>query len=69
MECYAKLFILTLSLFNLSLLMQGIFRSNAVKKFWQQFHPYCNSSAVERIKFCVSYRIVNYLFIHTFVSG
>ncbi|KAG8082418.1 hypothetical protein GUJ93_ZPchr0014g47257 [Zizania palustris] len=33
--------------------LEGIFRSNAVEKFWQQFHPYCSSSAVERIKFCV----------------
>ncbi|CAD6338423.1 unnamed protein product [Miscanthus lutarioriparius] len=29
------------------------FRNNAVKKFWQHFHPYCNASTVERIKFCV----------------
>uniref|UniRef100_A0A0D9W6D7 Anaphase-promoting complex subunit 2 n=2 Tax=Leersia perrieri TaxID=77586 RepID=A0A0D9W6D7_9ORYZ len=33
--------------------LEEIFRSNAVKKFWQQFHPYCSSSPVERINFCV----------------
>ncbi|XP_040378960.1 anaphase-promoting complex subunit 2 [Oryza brachyantha] len=33
--------------------LEGIFISNAVKKFWQQFHPYCSSSAGERIKSCV----------------
>ncbi|PNT61322.1 hypothetical protein BRADI_5g13780v3 [Brachypodium distachyon] len=48
-----KYFILFISLVNLSLVVQETFRNNAVKMFWQKFHPYCNSSAVERIKFCV----------------
>ncbi|CAL5068553.1 unnamed protein product [Urochloa decumbens] len=33
--------------------LEETFRNNAVKKFWQHFHPYCNASAVDRIKFCV----------------
>ncbi|XP_047064120.1 anaphase-promoting complex subunit 2-like [Lolium rigidum] len=33
--------------------LEETFKNNAVKKFWQKFHPYNNSSAVERIKFCV----------------
>ncbi|KAL6896859.1 hypothetical protein ACP4OV_007431 [Aristida adscensionis] len=32
--------------------LEETFRNNAVKKFWQHFHPYCNSSAVDRINFC-----------------
>jgi len=35
------------------LLVQETFRNNAVKKFWQHFHPYCSASAVDRMKFCV----------------
>jgi len=33
--------------------LEETFRNNAVKKFWQHFHPYCSASAVDRIKFCV----------------
>ncbi|KAJ1271596.1 hypothetical protein BS78_06G139500 [Paspalum vaginatum] len=33
--------------------LEETFRNNAVKKFWQHFHPYRNASAVDRIKFCV----------------
>ncbi|TVU01173.1 hypothetical protein EJB05_53386 [Eragrostis curvula] len=33
--------------------LEETFRKNAVKKFWQHFHPYCSSSSVDRIKFCV----------------
>ncbi|KAK3128050.1 hypothetical protein QOZ80_7AG0581940 [Eleusine coracana subsp. coracana] len=32
--------------------LEETFREKAVKKFWQHFHPYCSSSAVDRIKFC-----------------
>ncbi|KAF8703509.1 hypothetical protein HU200_032318 [Digitaria exilis] len=34
--------------------LEETFRSNAVKKFWQHFYPYCNASAADRIKFCVN---------------
>ncbi|XP_039820026.1 anaphase-promoting complex subunit 2-like isoform X2 [Panicum virgatum] len=33
--------------------LEETFRNNAVKKFWQHFHPYCSASAVDRMKFCV----------------
>ncbi|XP_062189673.1 anaphase-promoting complex subunit 2 [Phragmites australis] len=33
--------------------LEETFRNNAVKNFWQHFHPYCNSSAVDRTNFCV----------------
>ncbi|KAM3387727.1 hypothetical protein ACQJBY_010520 [Aegilops geniculata] len=33
--------------------LEETFRNNAVKMFWQKFHPYSSSSAVERIKLYV----------------
>lgn len=49
--------------------MQETFRNNAVKAFWQKFHPYSSSSAVERIKFCVSYGKPNYCLFKAFVCN
>jgi hypothetical protein len=41
-------------------LVQETSRRNVVNKFYEHFHPYCSSSVVFRIKFCVSYQESNF---------